>query len=147
MCIRDRFTSLQGQLVMSCTCAESFKIVGSQIMSLPKASRLTWYEFQGRYVIMVNFILRLNFVKKLQCFQGFFGKKGRTRVLVSNLVEISKESLIFYWFKNHCWKTRFTTNQSPRFVTFWIQLFRERLSKKSVHATIPKSNMGSDIIK
>ena len=28
-----------------------------------------------------------------------------------------------------------------------LQLFRERLSKKSVHATIPKGNMGSDIIK
>ena len=27
----------------------------------------------------------------------------------------------------------------------WIQLFRERLSKKNVHATIPKGNMGYDL--
>jgi len=57
-----------------CTCAESFKIVGSQIISLPKASRLTWYEFRARYVIMVNFIPRLNW-KSSNVFKDFSAEK------------------------------------------------------------------------
>ena len=30
------------------------------------------------------------------------------------------------------------------FIEFDIQLFREKLSEKNVHATIPKGNMGHD---
>ena len=44
---------------------------------------------------MVNFILRLNFVKKLQCFQGFFGRKGRTRVWYQIWLKFLKSPLSF----------------------------------------------------
>ena len=48
-------------------------------------------------VIMVNnYIPRFNFVFKLQCFQGYLRQKINVhRVLVLNLVETSKEYLIF----------------------------------------------------
>ena len=46
-------------------------------------------------VIMVSYNPRFNFVYKLQVFQDFWGEKNVHRVLVLNLVEISKDFLIF----------------------------------------------------
>ena len=46
-------------------------------------------------VITVNYIPPFNFVYELQCFQGFLRrKKNVQRVLVLNLVKISKDFLI-----------------------------------------------------
>ena len=56
------------------------------------------HKFQARYailVIMVSYNPRFNFVYKLQGFQDFWGEKNVHRVLVLNLVEISKDFLIF----------------------------------------------------
>ena len=47
-------------------------------------------------VITVNYIPPFNYVYELQCFQGFLRrKKNVQRVLVLNLVKISKDFLIF----------------------------------------------------
>ena len=61
-------------------------------MRLPKISRLK-HECNYGNVIVVNYIYRFNFVEKLQCFQRLVKtkKKNFQRVLVLNLVEISKD--------------------------------------------------------
>ena len=96
------------------------KLSESQILRLPKVSRLKHSSKQDMYyiVIMVNYIPPFNFVYKLQCFQGYLRRKINVhQVLVLNLVETSnsKEYLIFIDLKIP--ETRCTTIQRP-FVTF-----------------------------
>ena len=96
------------------------KLSESQLLRLPKVSRLKHSSKQDMYyiVIMVNCIPRFNFVYKLQCFQGYLRRKIKIyRVLVLNLVETSnsKEYLIFIGLKIP--ETRCTTIQR-QFVTF-----------------------------
>ena len=69
-------------------------------MRLLKVSRLK-HKFQERYeimVIMVSYNPPFNFVYKLQGFQGFLRRKKKNvqRVLVLNLVQISKDFLSLY---------------------------------------------------
>ena len=83
-----------------CICAEFLdtKLSEGQILRLPKVSQPKHSSKQDMYsiVIMVNYIPPFNFVYKLQCFQGYFRRKiNKHRVLVLNLVETSKEYLIF----------------------------------------------------
>ena len=72
-------------------------------------------------VIMVNYILRFNFVQKLQCFQGFWRPKKREKEKRRKSFGMKfgwnffKEFLIFISFKIS--ETRSTTIQSP-LVTF-----------------------------
>ena len=59
-------------------------------------------------VITVNYIPPFNFVYELQCFQGFLRrKKNVQRVLVLNLVKISKDFLIFISILLKIAETRF----------------------------------------
>ena len=67
-------------------------------MRLLKVSRLK-HKFQERYEIMVIMVSPpFNFVYKLQGFQGFLRRKKKNvqRVLVLNLVQISKDFLSLY---------------------------------------------------
>ena len=72
--------------------------IQSQILRLPKMSRLK-HEFQARYVIMVimvNCIPRFNIFLKASMFSRIFETKQNVqRILVLNLVKISKDILIF----------------------------------------------------
>ena len=80
------------------------------------------YEFQARYIIIVNYIPRFNFVYKLQCFQRFLKRKKKTykEFLVSHLVKISKELIPdFYWSKNH-WNKVYDYSESICY--FWINI-------------------------
>ena len=77
-------------------------------------SRLKHSSKQDMYyiVIMVNYIPHFNFFYKLQCFQGYLRRKINVhRVLVLNLVETSKEYLIFIDLKIP--ETRCTIIQRP----------------------------------
>ena len=81
-----KFTPLQCQFVKSCLSTLNSwtqSCQKSQILRLPKVSRLK-HEFQARYVIIimviiVNYIPRINFVYKLQCFQEFLRRKKSTK--------------------------------------------------------------------
>ena len=103
-----------------CICAEFLdtKLSEGQILRLPKVSQPKHSSKQDMYyiVIMVNYIPPFNFFYKLQCFQGYFRQKiNKHRVLVLNLVETSKEYLIFIDLKIP--ETRFAAIQRL-FVTF-----------------------------
>jgi len=70
------------------------------------------HEFQARYVIMVNYYIpRINFVYKLQCFQGFLRRKKKVQSFGIKLVEISKDFLIFISILLKIVETRFDSER------------------------------------
>ena len=55
-----------------------------------------------------------------------------------------KHFVVYFMYLTFCHFVRFRLVVQENIDDVYIQLFRERLSEKNVHATTPKGNMGHD---